>query len=505
RSGGPAGLPDDLYRQLRVTAGVRPLAPVVESDVAAVDFPGRTFHLLGVDPFAEGPFRPYLSGAGGTNADLSALLVRPGSVLLASDTAAELGLAPGDTFTIGVAGVRKTVTLVGLLQPSDEPSRRALDGLLVADISSAQELLGTPGRLSHIDLLVPEGATGEEMLGRVRAALPPGAELIRSTSRTETLEQMTNAFNLNLTALSLLALVVGMFLIYNTMTFSVVQRRPLIGTLRALGVTRGEIFTLVLGETLVIGLVGTIAGLLLGVVLGRGLVRLVTQTINDLYFVVSVRDLAISPLALAKGAILGTLATFLAALLPALEATSAPPRAVLSRSTIEQATRRALPRVSLAGLALLAGGTALLFIPGENLIASFAALLLIVLGFALLTPGATVVLMRLMRPPLGRLFGSLGRMASRGVVASLSRTAVAVAALMIAVSVTVGVGIMVDSFRGTVVQWLDTTLQADVYVSPPSLVSNRSDSWLPAGLVQKLSTAPGVASVNTYGRAVIES
>ncbi len=154
---------------------------------------------------------------------------------------------------------------------------------------------------------------------------------------------MTRAFRLNLSALSLLALVCGVFLIYNTMTFSVVQRRTLIGTLRALGVTRGEVFALVLGEAAAVALLGTAAGLGAGVLLGRELVRLVTQTINDLYFVLSVRELAVPPLTLAKGAALGIGATLLAALAPAIEATQAPPRAVLTRSTLEARLRKALP------------------------------------------------------------------------------------------------------------------------------------------------------------------
>src|SRR5215475_16071493 len=115
----------------------------------------------------------------------------------------------------------------------------------------------------------------------------------RPALRTQAIEQMTAAFELNLTALSLLALVVGMFLIYNTITFSVVQRRGLIGTLRCLGVTRGQIFALVLAEALIVGLVGALLGLALGVALGRGLVALVTRTINDLYFAVSVREVAV--------------------------------------------------------------------------------------------------------------------------------------------------------------------------------------------------------------------
>src|SRR5919204_372386 len=118
----------------------------------------------------------------------------------------------------------------------------------------------------------------------IAAILPPGAQLTRPALRTQAIEQMTAAFELNLSALSLLALIVGMFLIYNTITFSVVQRRSLIGTLRCLGVTRGQVFALVLAEALVVGLVGALLGLALGLALGRGLVALVTRTINDLYF-----------------------------------------------------------------------------------------------------------------------------------------------------------------------------------------------------------------------------
>ncbi|MHB1134012.1 MAG: ABC transporter permease [Chloroflexota bacterium] len=497
---GPAGLPDDLYQRLRVELGVRPLAPVVEADLAAPDYPGRSFHLLGIDPFAEGEFRPYLSGNTTVQGDVLALLARPAAVLLSVETGRELGLRPGDVLVLRVDGARREATVVGLLEPADEPSRRALADLLIADVAGAQELLGQPGRLSRLDLIVPEGQAGEALLARLRAALPAGATVAPAGARAATLAQMTRAFDVNLTALSLLALLVGMFLIYNTMTFSVVQRRALNGTLRAVGVSRREVFALVLGEALLLGLVGTAIGLPLGIVLGRGLVGLVAQTINDLYFAVSVRDLAIAPLVLAKGTALGLGATLLAGLAPAWEATTAPPRAVLSRSLLEAGARRAAPRLALLGLLALALGLALLFAPSQELWLSFAALLVIVLGCALLTPLAVVALMALARPLLGLLWGTLGRLAARGVVASLSRTAVAIAALMVAVSVTVGVGVMVDSFRQTVVGWLEQTLQADVYVSAPGLVSNRPDQTLDPALVADLPRAPGVALHSTYRR-----
>jgi putative ABC transport system permease protein len=513
-AGGPEGLPEAVFRRLVLDAGIERAAPVMEDWVtvpAAPGEPSRLLHLLGVDPFSEAPFRPYMSGTPGGTAqdraavDLGTLLTRPGTGVLAAGTAAELGLRIGDSFRVRTGGVEKQVELAGTLEPEDENTRRALADLLVMDVAAAQELLGRTGRLDRIDLIVPEGADGRRQLTHAAAVLPPGAQILPAAGRTRTAEEMTRAFRLNLTALSLLALVCGVFLIYSTMTFSVVQRRGPIGILRALGVTRREVFALVLGEALVVALLGTAAGLTAGVLLGRELVRLVTQTINDLYFVVSVRELAVPAATLLKGAALGIGATLFAAIVPAVEATQAPPRAVLTRSVLESRLRRSLPRATALGAGLLLLGAGLLALPGGALGTSFAGLFAVILGFALLTPGATVLLMGLLRRPLGALLGILGRMAAGGVVASLSRTAVAVAALVIAVSVTVGIGVMIESFRGTVERWLEASLRADVYVSVPSRAGGFSGGRLDPEVARRAAALPGVERVHRIRRVEIPS
>jgi putative ABC transport system permease protein len=507
--GGPGGLPDDAFRRLVVDAGIERAAPVVEDYITIPRQPGqpaRTLHLMGIDPFSEGPFRSYLSGTpGGSGTDRAtmdrgALLTRPGAAVLPAATARELGLKVGDSLTVRAAGAERRIELAGTLEPANENTRRAVADLLVMDIAAAQELLGRVGRLDRIDLIVPDGPEGRRLLARAAAALPAKAQILAAGGRTRTTEEMTRSFRLNLTALSLLALVCGLFLIYNTITFSVVQRRGQIGILRALGVTRREIFTLVLGEALVVALLGTAAGLGAGVLLGRGLVRLVTQTINDLYFVVSVRELTVPFTTLAEGAAIGIGATLIAALVPALEATQAPPRAVLSRSALEARLRLALPRASALGGVLLLLGGGLLALPGELLVVSFAGLFAIIVGFALLAPLATVGLMRLLRRPLESLFGVLGKMAANGVVASLSRTAVAIAALVVAVSVTVGVGVMIASFRQTVVRWLEMSLQADVFVSAPTRAGGFSGTAIDPEVARRAAALAGVAQVNSIRR-----
>jgi putative ABC transport system permease protein len=504
--GGPSGLPEEVYRALRVEAGVQVAAPVVEREVAAPEFPGRTLHLMGIDPFAEVPFRPFASATGVPSpGDLAGLLTRSSTALIARNTAQQLGLGAGDSLVIRIGTVRHRLTLVGEVAATNELSARALENLLITDIATAQEIIGARGVLSRIDLIVPGDRRGEEVLGRVRAVLPPGSEVVPAGRTATAIEQMTRAFRLNLTALSLLALVVALFLVYNAMTFSIVQRRALIGGLRVLGVTRREIFWLVLGEAGVIGGAATAVGLLLGVVLAHGLVGLVTRTINDLYVVLSVRELAIPPLALAKAACLGVGGTVLAAIAPAFEATTTAPRAALIRSTMETRARSAIPRLALAGALFALAGGGVVLVPVRSVTAGYGGLFAILLGAALATPAATVALVRVLRPAMGRLFGLPGRMAAGAIVAALSRTAVALAALMIAIATAVGVGIMIGSFRHTVVRWLEASLAADVYVSPPSLVRNRPDATLDPALIARLAAVPGIARVSTHRGVRVES
>jgi putative ABC transport system permease protein len=498
--GGPAGLDEVIVTRLVREAGVHPVAPVIEAWVGVEGAPGRTLELLGIDPLSEAPFRPYLGrGTEAHGRAVGALVTEPGTVVLSHETAAELGVGAQGSLVLRVAGRRRPLRVVGLIEAGDPRSRQALRGLVLADLTTAQELLDRPGRLSWIDLAVPAGARGEEVLGRVRTVLPPGAEVVPAAARSEFVGELTRAFDVNLTALSLLALVVGLFLAYNTMTFSVVQRRVTIGMVRALGVTRAEIVAVILGEAGLLGVVATALGLALGVGLAATLVKLVTRTINDLYFVVVVRDVTVSPAALARGAALGIGATLLAALVPAVEASTAPPAAAMKRVVLEARARRAAPRTAVAGVLVLSSGAFLVGGAGRSLGWSYAGLFAVILGAALLTPLAMVAVARALGPGLGRLFGLPGRMAARGVVATLSRTGVAVAALMVAVAATIGVGVMIRSFRATVVRWLETSLVADVYVSAPAFRGSRaSESTLDPAVIAHLREAPGVAAVGTY-------
>lgn len=495
-SADPLGLDERLYAQLK-RKGMAPAAPVVEGYVT---LDGRSFRLLGLDPFAERPFARGFAPDVAAGDVLRRLLVEPQTVLLSSATAAALGIRPGARVAVEVGGRRTEIVVAGLLDARTALDRQLLTGVMVADIATAQELLDQEGRLTRIDLLLPDAAA--ERLAR---ALPPGTTLQPAGARASVLAQMTRAFSVNLTALSLLALLVGMFLIYNTMTFSVVQRRPLFGALRGLGVGRNDLFVQTLAEALALGAVGTLLGLALGVGLAQGLVKLVTRTINDLYFVLNVSGLLLTAAPLLKGALLGLGATAVAAFLPALAATRTPPRLVMLRSREEQGQRRRLPRITAAGAGLTGLGSTLVLWPGGGLTAGFIAVFFLIVGFALMVPAFTVAGLWLLERLAGPRLATPGRLAIRGIGAGLSRTAVAIAALTVAVAASVGMGLMVGSFRTTVGDWLAYSLQADIYISPPAASSARQSPPLADGVLDTVRTTPGVSHLSTYRGVEVDS
>jgi putative ABC transport system permease protein len=507
-TGGPEGVDERVYTRLRTEGVVKLAAPVVSQYVTSPQLGDRPLQLLGIDPFADAPFRGFLGQPGsqtvGQTADVAALtafLTRPGAVLVSKPVAEQYSLKPGDALTLNVNGYPKNAVIAGLLVPDNSLTQRTLEGLVIADIATAQELTGTTGYLSRIDLILPDDA---QAVQRLQSWLPAGLRVIPASARSGAIQQMTRAFSLNLSALSLLALVVGLFLIYNTMTFSVVQRRGLFGTLRCLGVTRREIFIMVLSEAVMVGLLGGLLGIGLGLLMGQATVRMVTQTVNDLYFTTTVTDVGIAPSSLVKGALLGLLATVLTAALPAWEASTVPPRAALLRSGIETLARRSVKWVALAGLGAGALGALLFLLPTSSVIVGFTGTLLAVVGFALLSAGALAGLMRALVPVTGRLFGLIGRMAPRNLVNALSRTAVAVAALMVAVAVIIGVSLMIDSFRYTVTVWLGQTLQGDIYVSVPSFNATRASAPLAGGVLDTVLALPDVQRVDTLRSVVVD-
>ena len=496
--GGPNGVEEKLYVRLRTEAGIRSIAPVVEG---FVEVNNTTIRVLGVDLFAERQMRSFTFDVKlapavtdlSTESLFSSILAEPGAVLMSQQTADILGLQAGDTFAVSAGGISFQASLLGLL---GDGKSSALNQLMIADIAVAQTWLNQFGWLSRIDVRIPAGDSA--LQSKLQNLLPPDTQLLNAAGRTRSLTEMSAAFMTNLTAMSLLALLVGIFLIYNSVSFAVLQRRGLIGVLRALGVTRQQVFALILTEGAVLGLLGAAMGVMLGIWLGEHLLVLVSRSINDFYFRVSVTEVTVSPFSISMGLIAGLGATLVAAAVPAAEAASYQPKLALTRSVLEHRTGRLLPVIAIAGLSTGMLAVVLLYFSGSNLVAGLAAVFMLILGFSLCVPLAVRAITSVLEPVAARVGGISARLAVSGIGANLSRTGVAIVALAVAVSATIGVSVMVDSFRGSVSAWLDKTLQSDIYVSAPY-------GALDHGLIEDIVKTPGVAAYSTSRRVWLEN
>lgn len=460
--GAGASVPDEIFRRVRTDWGLRRSAPVVEGYLSFLDGgdDAPTLTLLGVDPFSDGAIREWTGSRGGeqplgeSRIEAPALLGSPDRVLASDSTAERLGWKVGERKTARVGQEDVSLVLAGRFTPSTPAAATALEGLLLADIATAQSVLQQDG-LDRIDLVL-----SEEQAEKLSEQLPRGLVLQTSGTSQRTAQELSQAFHLSLHALSYLCLLVATFLIFNVVSFSVAHRRQSLGRLRVLGVTSKQLGRLLISEALMLGSLGSLLGVGLGVLLGRGLVPLVARTVNDLYYVQSITTFTIPAELLMKAGLCGLLATLLAAALPVWWTSRSEPLELMLRVNPAGLRWHGARRCALAGVVVLALSSALLFVP--SLQAGFLSLLGIVVGYSLLIPLGLLSLSWATR----RLLTSLpNRMALSGLAAHLGRTGTAAVALTVAVAATISIAVMVSSFRQTLTVWLENTLRADIYVS----------------------------------------
>ncbi|MGH8297932.1 MAG: FtsX-like permease family protein [Steroidobacteraceae bacterium] len=507
-TGGPQGLDEALYVRLftRASSSGNPqpvFAPVIAGYVTVS---GRVMQLAGVDPFASqelGTRRARALSPDGSSyrpEELRSWFLEPGAVVMAADTAQQLGLREGGRLVVDIGGVRHPATLIGLMR-----GRRPGDATLVlTDIAQAQEWLGMAGRLSRIEVRMPRGPAGRAALAELRRELPPGVRLEPAAGQTRATLDMTSAFSTNLTAMSLLALLVSALLIYGAVSFTVVQRRRSIAVLRALGATRREILTIVLTEAAALGAAGAGLGVLLGLAVGHGLVRLVAQTVNDLYYVVAVQQVTLPAATVIEALAAGLGTALLASLVPALEVAASAPQLGLRRSVLEGRAALVARRLSWLSVAFALAAGALIGGSSRSVFAGFGALFLLLLSVAALTPSVLRALARVASKGLSGI-SSVGRLALEDIAASLSRTGVAVAALGMAVAAMIGVSIMVASFRVSLRHWLAQTMRADIYVAAPGPGVERPERWIQPDVLRALVDTPGVVAASESRSVVVSS
>ncbi|HEY6070125.1 MAG TPA: FtsX-like permease family protein, partial [Chthoniobacterales bacterium] len=382
----PSGeLGEMVLPQITAVAGVSAATPIVEGFVSLPDFRGGYLQILGIDIFTNAPFRtfePANFDAG--EFDVQRWLGPPGTIAVSEEFVRQHHLKPGSKIRARVNGVDRELEIGFLIRKDD-----AFDPHFAAmDIGWAQELLARRGLLSTIQLKLTDPSQREATVARLRQILPKDVRVAAPERRTEEVDKLLGSFQLNLTMMSLVSLLVGMFLIYNTVTASVVRRQHEIGILRSLGVTRGEIRSLFLAEATVLGAIGSVLGLLGGVALAQVLVRAVSTTISSLYVLLSVRDLTLRPSAFVIAWLIGVGSVMASAFFPAQAAAKqAPVEALHGGSRLERSVHPSIAWLFSGLLCLVAAAffSVLSLATGPRWL-SFAGAFFVLAGFSFLVP-----------------------------------------------------------------------------------------------------------------------
>ncbi len=478
--------PERLYPEVLAEAGVAAAWPLYRVDVALTGREALFLEIIGVDLFA--PTRLPWRGDPG---DLSGALRQPGWVAIAPALAGRLGVSLGDALE-ATHGSRRVRLLVGALIDFQRLSPQASHRLAVMDIAQTQSLLGRPGELHQIDVRLAEGATLADLVSRLSTRLGPAVQILTPEARTAEAAGLLGAFRLNLTALSLISLVVGLFLVHTTTQAALVRRRPEFGLLRALGATRGQVARLILAEAAILGTLGVLLGVPLGYWAASANVDVVSATLTNLYLLDEIESLHVSPWLAGLAALIGIGGALAGALLPALDMSRRETRALLAAFTLHEPVRASARSLAAAGVAVLVLSGAWVWLGGRNWKPSgFVLGLALLLAIPLLTP---LLVQRICGRVRVRGFGFAYSLKSLG--ARLQATAFAVASLAIAVSMLIGITLMIGSFRRTVEVWVNTTVRADVYITTESWARAGSAATLDEPLVARLAGAPGVAFVD---------
>jgi putative ABC transport system permease protein len=510
-AGRDLGVDESAITAVRAVEGVVSAAPVIEESVVVAqgDPRGQALQILGLDLLAEVGTRGFQIPQADAGVELEALLA-PDALYLGRQVAADWNLGVGSVVEVMAGGRLVRLRVAGLIH--NQAARSSLwDRLAIMDIAAAQLLFQSIGRLDRIELVTTPDRPLDDIVASVRTVLPPHLVVQRPAQRTKQVENMVWAFQLNLSVMSWVGLLVGMFLIYNTIAFAVAQRRREIGIYRALGMTERRVAGLFLVEAGLLGLLGGLLGGLGGVWLAGSLVSLVSRTISDLYAPVVSGGLTLSMdmltfVAVAKGVLLGTLVSMVGALGPSLEAGRTVTVRALAPGDYESTHQL---RVGLCGwislvLLVLAGLCSLMGPVGDLPLFGYLATICLLGALSCLAP-LFIQALGMRRPrqesKTMMLGGSLRLIAADQAARHPGRNAVTVSALMVGLSIMIGVAVMVRSFRDTVEIWVDETVMADLIVAPQSWLQGRqagqASRALPGTWRSTLSAIDGIAAVDT--------
>ncbi len=503
---GESGFAEEVLQTVRATPGVTIAEPVIES-LARTGFGGEgDLLIIGFDTASDQKLREYqFDEVQSEVGDTMSLIASPYSIVVSREFADKHHLKLNDKLSLQTPRGLREFTVRGVFKPAG--IGEVLGGqVAVMDIYSAQFVFKRGRNFDRIDLISDPNIPVETVQQSIRERLPAGLQVTRPNLREPDLDSWVGAMHLGQQVMSYLALVVGIFLIFNSFSIAVNQRWKEIGILRALGVEGHTIQSMFLGEALVLGLIGSALGVVTGFYLASFVSRVMSSVAASAYGQASAAipqvfrwDFAIASFAIGIGA------SLIAAWLPARAASRINP--ALSLHNIETRQREALlgwPRIS-AGVFLVVAGLALIRFATLHVgvMYQFAYVVVILLGFICLLPKLIEWSARAMRPVMDWAFGPEGVLAVDTMIATPRRTSATVGAVMIGLSFVFSNGAAIQSHYDAILHSIDRAIDADLIVTAStqlrSLTYRFDESFGP-----QVGAIPGVASAERMRFTFIE-
>jgi putative ABC transport system permease protein len=500
---GETGFDESVLETVQSAASVRVAVPVIEAIVASHVAGEGNLLVLGVDMTGDRSLRDYdlESGDEAIVDDPLVFLAQADSIIVAKEFADRNGVTAGSRLTLGTVLGDRQFTVRGIMKSSGLSS--AFGGnLAIMDIYAAQKMFGRGRSFDRIDLALRAGRTIAEAQQELRPLLGPGFQIDPPSGRGQQFEAMTAAYSMMVNISSLFALFIGMFIIYNSFAIAVTQRRSEIGVLRALGATRGQIRALFLTESAITGLIGSLGGLVFGLVIARGIAVSIGTLLSDVYGVAQRADeIATSPVLLAVALAIGVGTSVVAAFIPARQAARVDPVQALQKGKYQVLSAgESRARAIAAGafgvvsiVCLIAAGSRVTFYIGYV----FAVLAVLLLG-----PLLSLALARALRPFLKLVRPVEGALAADSLIQAPRRTSASVAALMLSLALVVAFAGMARASYDSIIDWMDTTLNPDLFVLPSQDIVIRTLRF-PPEMETELSAIPGIARVQPVRNARI--
>ncbi|MGH7870747.1 MAG: FtsX-like permease family protein [Candidatus Binatia bacterium] len=504
---GESGVAESLFPVIRDTVGVADAAAAVEGFLPLADAPGERLYVYGVDLLTDFAIRDHQFSDGGFAFDQAIdFIAQPDSIALTESFSRRLNLPLGARLTVLTSAGRREFTVRALLK--EQGTAKVFGGsFALLDLPVAQRTFGKEGKLDIVDLTVEAGQSIDAVQQRLRDRVKGAAEVERPRNRGEQIEQLLTSFRVGLFFVSLIALFVGFFLIYNTVAVSVIQRKKEIGTLRCLGMKRGELLRLIIAEALLLALVGSVFGALLGWLLARAALVAVGETVGNLFSAIDLvsSDLGWRELLLALGS--GVAVAVLAALHPAWEAVHVSPLENARQAAWRPSARRNVSWGNRLGfLCMVISPILLIGAPwvGDS-VSRFSfgviGMLIFLLSLAFFAPAiisATVGWFWQSSASLPRFSWVEARLASDSLRRNPVRSGITVATMVISLAAIFTIAAFVNSVRGSLLAWVDQMVTADLIVSSGARTAGPRNVPLREDLLQELAKIPGIKVIDLY-------